>query len=249
MQERTPLCLATSALIMIFVLFPGLKLRAQEHPSSPLPNSVWVGADGKFEAEPDTVLVQFSISAQDEKLQNANDRATKAAEQIRQLFRANGLDPKDAQFGRFAVQPVYDYQNPKRKLLGYRVECDITIKFKDFAKVGSITQGLADIDVTANQSLSYILEDEDAAKLKAVSDALRRAHDEADVVAKTSGRTLGDLSYASVDTFERGPQPRPMMAMAPSAMAKTAAMPAPSEDFGAQKITVTAHVNALYGLK
>jgi hypothetical protein len=38
-----------------------------------------------------------------------------------------------------------------------------------------------------------------------------------------------------------------------SAMAKGAsaapAPPAPTEDFGAQKITVTAHVNALYGLK
>jgi hypothetical protein len=226
------------------------ELSAQEHNGSPSANSVWVGADGKFEAEPDTVLVQFNISAQDEKLQNANDRSTKAAEQIRQLLRANGLDPKNAEFSRFAVQPVYDYQNPKRKLVGYRVDSDISIKFKDFSKVGPITQGLADIDVTANQSLSYLLDDEDAAKLKAVADALRRAHDEADIVAKTSGRTLGELSYASVDQVERGIQPRPMMAMAPSAMAKTAnAMPAPTEDFGTQKITVTAHVNALYSFK
>ncbi len=249
MTRRKLTFIALGSLLAVIAQWPAF-VAAQEHPSNPLPNSVWVGADGKYESDPDTVLVQFNISAQDEKLQNANDRATKAAEQIRQLLRSNGLDPKDAQFGRFAVQPVYDYQNPKRKLLGYRVDCDITIKFKDFSKVGPITQGLADIDVTANQSLTYTLEDEDAAKLKAVADALRRAHDEADTVAKTSGRTLGDLSYASVDTFERGPQPRPMMAMAPSAMAKTASsMPATTEDFGTQKITVTAHVNALYSFK
>ncbi len=250
MQKPNSPFLVFSSLLVVLIFCSGKTLRAQEpHPSSPLPNSVWVGADGKFEAEPDTVLVQFNISAQDEKLQNANDRATKAAEQIRQLLRANGLDPKDAEFGRFAVEPVYDYQNPKRKLLGYRVDCDISIKFKDFAKVGPITQGLAEIDVTANQSLTYTLEDEDAAKLKAVADALRRAHDEADTVARSSGRTLGELSYASVDTFERGVQPRPMMMMAPSAMAKAAAAPAPTENFGTQKITVTAHVNALYSFK
>ncbi len=230
------------------VLLLGGQSRAQERPSNPLPNTVWVGADGKYEAEPDTVLLQFNISAQDDKLQNANDRATRAAEQIRQLLRNDGLDPKQAQIGQFSVQPVYDYQNPKRKLLGYRVDSNITIKFKDFAKVGPITQGLADIDVTANQSLSYVLENIDAAKIKAVQDALHRAHDEADAVAQSSGRALGELSYASVDTFEPGP--RPMAMMAPSAMAKTAsAMPAPTEEFAAQKITVTAHVNALYGLK
>lgn len=249
MQKRKARFVLVSTFVAANVVGFAHLLQAQDRPTNPLPNSVWVGADGKFESEPDTVLVQFNISAQEDKLQNANDRATRAAEQIRQLLRDNGLDPKDAQFGRFAVEPVYDYQNSKRKLLGYRVDSDISIKFKDFAKVGPITQGLADIDVTANQSLSYILEDEDAAKLKAVQDALRRAHDEADTVAKSSGRTLGDLSYASVDTFERAPQPRPMM-MAPSAMAKAApTMPAPTAEFGAQKITVTAHVNALYSLK
>ena len=248
MQNPKPLFPAVAFVAVVLLLGFVPQLRAQDHPSNPLPNSVWVGADGKFEAEPDTVLVQFNIAAQDEKLQNANDRATKAAEQVRQLLRSNGIDPKDAQFSRFAIQPMYDYQNPKRKLIGYRVESDISVKFKDFSKVGPVTQGLADIDV-ANQSLSYILEDEDAAKLKAVSDALRRAHDEADTVAHGSGRTLGELSYASVDTYERSPQPRPMM-MSAAPMARTAgAIPPPTEEFGAQKVTVTAHVNALYGLK
>ena len=101
------------------------------------------------------------------------------------------------------------------------------------------------MDVTGNQSLSYILDDMDAAKIKAVEDALRRAHQEADAVARSSGRTLGELSYASVDTYEQ-PRPRPMAAMA---MKSAEAAPAPTEEFGAQKITVTAHVNAVYNLE
>src|SRR5271157_5394677 len=184
-------------------------LAAQERTFTPQPNTVWIGADGKFESEPDTALVQFNISAQEEKLQDASDRANRAAEQVRQLLRSNGIDPKDAQVGRFAVQPVYDYKNPKRKLVGYRVETDISVKLKDFSKVGPITQGIAGMDVTDNQSLSYQLEDMDAAKIKAVEDALHRAHDEASAVARSSGRTLGELSYASVDTSERIPMPRP----------------------------------------
>jgi len=224
-------------------------LYAQDRSSGPLPNSIWVGADGKYEAEPDTALMQFNISAQEDNLQAATARGSKAADQVRQLLRTNGIDPKQAQIGSFSVQPVYDYKNPKRKLMGYRVESNITLKLKDFSKIGPITQGLADMDVTGNQSLTYSLDDMDAAKIKAVEDALRRAHDEANAVAKTSGRTLGELSHASVDTFE--PIRSPRMMAAPMAMKAADAMgtPAPTEDFGAQKITVTAHVNALYNLK
>ena len=220
---------------------------AQDRNAGPIANTIWVGADGKFEAEPDTALMQFNISAQEDNLQAATARATKAAEQVRQLLRTNGIDPKQAQVGMFSVSPVYDYKNPKRKLVGYRVDTNISIKLKDFSKIGPLTQGIADMDVTGNQSLGYILDDMDAAKIKAVEDALRRAHDEASAVAKVGGRALGELSYASVDTYEQ-PRPRPVM-MAKSVSMNVEASPGPTEEFGAQKVTVTAHVSALYNLK
>ena len=225
------------------------ELAAQDRATfAPQPNTVWVGADGKFESEPDTALVQFNISAQEPKLAEANQRATQAAEKVRQLLRSSGIDPKEAQVGRFAVQPVYDYKDPKRKLVGYRVDTDISVKLKDFSKVGPIAEGLATMDVTSNQSIAYELDDMDAAKTKAVEDALRRAHNEADAVARSAGRTLGELSYASVDTYEPSPI-RPMMMAKAAPMAAGAAPPPPTAEFGAQKITVTAHVNALYALK
>jgi len=246
-MERTKLSFALLMQVCLLIFSAGLV--AQDRAGMPQPNTVWVGADGKFESEPDTALVQFNISAQEEKLQAANERATQAAEQVRQLLRATGIDPKDAQVGRFAVQPVYDYKNPKRKLVGYRVDTDISVKVKDFSKVGPIAEGLANMDVTSNQSISYQLDDMDAAKIKALEDALRRARKEAEVVALSGGRVLEELSYASVDTFEPTPI-RPMAMMREAApMAGAAAAPPPTAEFGAQKITVTAHVNALYMLK
>ena len=55
----------------------------------------------------------------------------------------------------------------------------------------------------------------DEAKNHAVEDAYRRARNSAETLARASGRTLGDLSYASVDTFESRPvMPRMARAMA-----------------------------------
>ena len=250
MRPRSWQSIAISFLAFMTMLPTVTPLGAQDRSSAtPIPNTVWVGADGKFEAEPDTVLVQFNISAQEDKQQDANQKASHAAEQVRQLLHSNGLDPKDAQVGRFSVQPVYDYKNPKRKLVGYRVDTNISIRLKDFSKVGPITQALADMaDVTGDQSLSYLLDDMEAAKIKAVEDALARARAEANSVARFSGRTLGELSYASVDTYEPSPI-RPMMLSRGAGPAAMNSPAPPTAEFGAQKVTVTAHVNALYMLK
>ncbi len=246
MREHN-LWLTISCVLML--VFSAALSMAQERANAPIPNTVLVGADGKYEADPDTVLVQFNISAQNETLQAASDRAKHAAEQVRELLRKNGLDPKLAQIGQFVVSPVYDYKNPKRKLVGYRVNSSISIKFKDFSKVGPLTEDLFNLDVTDSQSVSYILEDMDAAKEKAVQDAMHRTKLLANAVAESSAHTLGTLSYASVDVSEPGPIIRPMMMKAAAPMGAGAAPPPPTEEFTPQKITVTAHVNALYNLQ
>ena len=210
------LLIAASA-VCILVVTSSTKSLGQDRPSvTAQANTVYVGADGKFDAAPDTAVVQFNISAQEDTSRAAYDRASKAAEQVREILRSTGIEPKSAEIGFFAVQPVYDYKNAKRKLVAYRVDSSVTVKVKDFAKVGPITQQLAEMDVTENQTLSYTLDDVDAAKAKAVEDAYRRARDSANVIARASGRILGDLSYASVDTFENL-RVQPMAMAAPMA--------------------------------
>src|SRR5437870_9998773 len=182
------------------VILTGAFGLAQDRPTvTAQPNTVFVGADGKFEANPDTALVQFNISAQEESSRAAYDRASKSAEQIRQILRSNGIEPKAAEIGFFSLQPVYDYKNPKRKLVAYRVNANVSLKLKDFSKIAPIVQQLSESDVTENQSLNYTLEDMEAAKTRAVEDAYRRARESAAAVARASGRTLGELAYASVD--------------------------------------------------
>src|ERR1700733_6771970 len=234
-------------LAFIFLFFSAHAVVAQDHPTvSAQPNTIYVGAEGKFESAPDTAQIQFNVSVQDETSQAAFERASKNVEMVRQVLRANAIDPKTATIGFLSVQPVYEWK-PKQRVIGYRVTTDVTLKLKDFAKVGPITQQLADANVSETQTLSYTLQNIDDAKNKAVEDAYRRAHNSAETLARASGRTLGELSYASVDTFENPrigmPRTRAVSAMA------SAAPPAPTEEFTPQTVTVTAHVNALFNLK
>lgn len=233
--------------LLVFLLFVAGLALAQDRPAiTAQPNTVFVGADGKFEANPDTALVQFNISAQQDSSRAAYDQASKAAEQVRQILRNNGIDPAAAQIGYFSIEPVYDYKPAKRKLVAYRVNVSVSLKLKDFTKIAPIVQQLSDADVSGDQSISYTLDDIEAAKTKAVEDAYRRARASAEAVAHASGRTLGELSYASVDTFENV---RPIGIQPMARMSAMAAAPAPTEEFSPQTISVTAHVNAMFALK
>ncbi len=235
--------------LLLFSLFLTVGMAVCQEPQRTIqPDTIYVGADGKYEADPDTAVVQFNIGAQENALKDAYARAQKATEQIRQTLKANGIDPKEAQISSFQVAPVYDWKSPKQKLIGYRVSSSISLKLRDFSKIGPLAESFGAMDVTENQSINYTLENIDAAKAKAVEDAFRKAKASADVVVKAAGRQLAQLIYSSVDTNEMMPPPRPVMAMA-KVQSINGNVPAPTEDFSAQKITITTHITALFGMK
>src|SRR5947209_16912525 len=87
---------AMKTLLWLSLLLPAMVV-AQERPALTAPaKSIYAGAEGKYEEAPDTAVIQFNISAQENSTQAAYDRASKAAEQVRQVMRSNGIDPKTA---------------------------------------------------------------------------------------------------------------------------------------------------------
>src|SRR5215467_11889232 len=115
---------------------------AQENvpPLQPQVNTIVSGATGKFEANPDTAILHFDIAAQDDQSRAAYTKATAAAERVRQALSQTGIDPKAMQVGFYSVQPMYDWKNPKRKVIGYRVSTSLTLKLRAFSKVGAIIE-------------------------------------------------------------------------------------------------------------
>lgn len=236
-------------LFLFVILAATLAIAQEERPKPIQPDTVYVSGEGKFEAEPDTAVLNFSISAQEGTSEAAYTRGTKAVEQVRQILRNNGIDPKQAEVGFFNLQPVYDYRSPKRRLVGYRLNTNVTLKLKDFAKIGPIAQAMSEIDVTENQSLNYMLDNMDDAKVKAVEDAFRKARAIAEAVARSGQRTLGELAYASVDTQEHVVPMMQVRTATMQSMNAAEAMPAPTEGFAPSKITVTANVKALFYMR
>jgi uncharacterized protein len=234
----------------VLVIFLSTLVSAQTAPVATVqPNTIFAGAEGKFEAAPDTAVLHLDISSQQDTSRAAYDKVAAAAEKVREVMRKNGIDAKTAEIGYYAVQPVYDWKSSRHRVIAYRVVTSVTLKLKDFSKVGVLTEQLANIEETQDQSLSYTLEEIEQAKSKASDDALKKARNQASAVAKAGGRALGELLYASVDVSQ--PVILPMrIPNLPTAgrVAMAEAAPATAE-FTPQTVTVTAHVNAMFALK
>jgi len=70
---------------------------AAQSPVMLQPNTIYAGADGKYEAQPDTAMLRLDVSSQQNSSREAYDKIAAAAERVRQVLRSNGLDPKVAQ--------------------------------------------------------------------------------------------------------------------------------------------------------
>jgi uncharacterized protein YggE len=236
--------------------------QVQQQSQTVPPNTVVVTAQGTFEAQPDTAVLRFTISTAEKTAKAAYERAGRGVDDVRNILKSAGVDAGVAHFGYFALSPTYDYKgNGKRKIVQFTVNTNVEVRLKDFDKAGPILDQLATMDITGDQTLNYIVENTDTAKAKAVEDAVARARGEAEAIARGGNRTLGGIIYASVDTQERFQPYRPMLAaekveaesgggfFSHKKVAPPAPPPPPPEGFTPGPVTITAQVNAIFGLK
>ena len=96
------------------------------------------------------------------------------------------------------VSPIYEGDRKKRAR-SYNVQGQEVIKVRDFAKIGPILDASVEDGVTDLRSLTYSLADEEAAKKKAVAEAMQRAIGRAVTALEQKGQQLGSLRYMSLD--------------------------------------------------
>jgi len=188
---RITLCLA-----VICVLAP--EGRAQTPEIKFIADTLVVQADGMYEADPDVATLTFDVFWQDKDLKPTYDKATEAIRKISDIAETNGLKKEDISSGVLTVTPVYSGDRKKRTS-SFIVRGQVQLKVHDFSKIGVILDGSITEGVTDFRSLTYSLADEEAAKQKAVAEAMRRAIGRANSALEQKGQKAGVLRFASLD--------------------------------------------------
>jgi len=190
-----------AALCFCLLLLTGSACKAQSSDFKIIADTLVVQADGTFEADPDLSTLTFDISSQDKDLRPAYDKASLALQKVVALAEKNGIPTADIYSGVLLVAPYYEGDRKKRAK-SFRVTGQIVIKVRDFAKLGPMMDDSVTDEITDFRSLTYSLADVEAAKQKAVAEAMRRAEGRANAALEQKGQKVGTLRYASVDVTQ-----------------------------------------------
>src|SRR5215469_7254725 len=157
-----------------------------------------VQAEGSYEGDPDLATLTFDVSTQEKELKQAYAKASQSMRTIVEVAERNGLSKDAIHTGVLTVTPFYE-GGRKQKARSYRVQGLVVLKVQDFSKVGpimddSIQDGIADF-----RSLTYSLANEEAAKKKAVADAMQRALGRATVALEQTKQKLGPARSVNLE--------------------------------------------------
>lgn len=181
----------------IFVLV-GRSAAAQDQAVKFVSDTLVVQAEGTYEADPDLASLTFDISAQEKEMKPAFDKANQSVRKIAELAERNGLKKEDVSIGSLTVMPTYEGDR-KRRVKSYLVRGQIVLKVRDFSKIGPILDDAVQDEIVDFRSLTYSLADMEAAKQKAVAEAMKHAIGRASVALEQKGQKLGALRFATLD--------------------------------------------------
>ena len=254
-------------LVILFALLAPLLSIAQQPEVKLIADTLVIQAEGRYESDPDLAILAFDVLSQEKELKEAYSKASQSMQKIVGVAQRNGLAKDAVETGVLTVTPFYEGDRKKRAR-AYRVQGHVVLRVQDFSKVGAIMDESVQDGIADFRSLTYQLSNEEAAKQKAIADAMHRAVSRATVALEQTKQKLGparsvslevnniigiaqiqSLSYDTSAAYENG-------AMSGGSgsgggifsMAKKAHAPPPPL-VQPEKITITASVQCVFGIE
>lgn len=173
--------------------------------------SFTVSAEGQSLNLPDVAKFNFGVKTEGGKdigdLQNKNTEKINSAIE---LLKSNGVKKEDIKTLNYNIEPRYQYYNcsiyqfnncsenkdcvcPPPEIVGYTINQTIEVKIKDFPKIGGILSGIVKQGINEISNLSFEIDDPTAAQNAARDQAIAKAREKAESIAKAAGFRLGRL--------------------------------------------------------
>lgn len=177
-----------------------------------------VSGEGKISLRPDTAVFDASVVTQAKRVSDAQRQNSQRSNVIIDLLKQRGVAEKDIKTITYTISPQYQYYTnrpcmtescpPQRppEIVGYEVRNTIEIKVRDLAKTDALLEDVASAGANEISSLSFRVDDEDAAKVKARTKAIADAQMKASALARDLGVRLGRI-VGYYDDQNGPPQP------------------------------------------
>ena len=144
----------------------------------------------QIEVEPDVATISTGVQTDADTAVEALRRNSAEMERVVALIRALGIPARDIQTASINLNPRYDYNNrgdqPPR-FLGYQTSNQGTVKLRNLDRVGEVLDAMVEAGATNINGPHFSIEDDEAAKAQARSNALDRGRAQAEEYARLAG--------------------------------------------------------------
>ncbi len=199
--------------ILGLVLFSSEAI-AQEKDSAKNVISARGTASGEY--SPDTARVTLAVETEAKKLSDAINKNNEIAEKINNNVKKLLGEDDSLKTTNFQVHPVYTYDKndePARKLTGYKVTNQITVKTSDIRKPGQIIEAALNSGANRVAGLNYEISDTQKICNTLLQEAVQDARGEAEALAKALGVKITGISKVSSSCNEPYDGPSPVRGM------------------------------------
>lgn len=144
----------------------------------------------QIEVEPDTATISTGVRTEADTAVEALRRNSAEMERLVALIRALDIPARDIQTSRISLWPRYDSRDDADELprvIGYRADNQVTITLRNLDRVGEVIDAMVQAGATNIYGPRFSVEDDEAAKAQARSNALERGRAQAQEYARLAG--------------------------------------------------------------
>lgn len=206
-----------------------------------------VSGEGKVTAIPDVAKFNFGVITDGGKdIVKIQKENTTKINKIIKFVKSSDIEDKDIKTLNYNLEPKYQYYNcgdilplgakpcPPPEIVGYAIAQSVSIKIRDFTKIGDILAGVISNGANSVSQLSFEIDDVDKIKNQAREEAIKKAREKAKSMAKAGNFRLGKL--LSIDEGGFSPMPYYLKTMELSSAAN--GLSSPTIEPGSQETIV-----------
>jgi len=184
-------------------------------PPAPPPPTIFLTTSSDVKVTPDRATVRISVQTKQKTAVAAAAENARKQSDVLDALRKLGISNESISTTDYNVNPDYRYeQNKDPILVGYIVTNTVVVDVQHVDKVGSILDAALGAGANMISSLDFYASNTEAARQRAIGEAMAKAKSEAEAVAKAAGGTVTGLLEVSVSgEASYPPPPRPMYRM------------------------------------
>jgi len=230
------------ALSLFAALATGCTTKVVTAPSGTPLNTVTASGSGKVPGSPDEAQMSFGVSRSALNAKSALASVSTIATKITAALVKAGITDVDIRTANLSVYPTYD-NSPKPAITGYQASLSVEAKVRDIGTLGDVINAANNAGADNINGPSFTISEDSKYRVEAIAKAVADARTNAAAMAKSAGKSVGDV--ISISDAGAAASPGPIYYDSAAMGAKSSA----SVPISPGQLDVSAGVTVVFELK